>query len=149
MIRFSLVAALAGFAAASPGVAQEAPASAPVEAGQAAPGQAGPAPLEVSVTGGISAPMPIAVPVMPTQQVTSTPAGSTDALGRQLSEIVTNDLRNSGLFSPLSAGQLRPVAFPEVTAPGFDYWGGTGAQALVQGFVRANGDGTLTVGCYL
>ena len=26
---------------------------------------------------------------------------------------------------------------------------GTGAQALVQGYVRANGDGTLTVGCYL
>jgi TolB protein len=44
---------------------------------------------------------------------------------------------------------LRPVAFPEVTAPAFDYWGGTGAQALVQGFIRANGDGTLTVGCYL
>ncbi|WP_375422655.1 Tol-Pal system beta propeller repeat protein TolB, partial [uncultured Sphingomonas sp.] len=25
----------------------------------------------------------------------------------------------------------------------------TGAQALVQGYIRANGDGTLTVGCYL
>ena len=36
-----------------------------------------------------------------------------------------------------------------MTAPEFDYWGGTGAQALVQGFVRANGDGKLTVGCYL
>ena len=25
----------------------------------------------------------------------------------------------------------------------------SGAQALVQGFVQANGDGSLTVGCYL
>lgn len=126
-------------------------------AGQAGGGQAGapadatgaPPPLEVSVTGGISAPLPIAIPVMPTTAVTSTPAGSTDALGRQLAEVVTADLKNSGLFSPLGANALKPVGYPEVTAPQFDYWGGTGAQALVQGFVRANGDGTLTVGCYL
>ncbi len=108
-----------------------------------------PPPLEVSVTGGISAPLPIAVPVMPTSAVVQTAAGSTDALGRQLADIVTADLKNSGLFSPLGPNALRPVAFPEVTEPQFDYWGGTGAQALVQGFVRANGDGTLTVGCYL
>jgi TolB protein len=81
--------------------------------------------------------------------VVDTPAGTTDALGRQLADIVANDLRNSGLFSPLSPGQLRPVTFGEVNTPQFDYWGGTGAQALVQGFVRANGDGSLTVGCYL
>ena len=108
-----------------------------------------PPPLEVSVTGGVSAPMPIAIPPMPTNAAVDTPAGSTDTLGRQLAEIVTNDLRNSGLFTPLSPGGLRPIAFPEVTAPGFDYWGGTGAQALVQGFVRGGADGNLTVGCYL
>ncbi|WP_249341509.1 Tol-Pal system beta propeller repeat protein TolB [Sphingomonas sp. 3P27F8] len=113
-----------------------------------APGGA-PPPLEVSVTGGISAPMPIAIPAMPTTQVMQTPAGMTDALGRQLADIVTNDLKNSGLFSPLQPAQLRAVIFPEVTAPAFSYWGGSGAQALVQGFIRANGDGTLTVGCYL
>jgi TolB protein len=108
-----------------------------------------PAPLEVSVTGGVSEPMPIAIPPMPTAAVVQTPAGSTDALGRQLSDIVANDLKGSGLFTPLSPGRMRAVGFPEVQAPAFDYWGGTGAQALVQGFVRANGDGTLTVGCYL
>ena len=128
----------------TPALAQEAP-------GPAAPAATGqtPPPLEVSVTGGISAPMPIAIPAMPTAQVVDTPAGATDVLGRQLAEIVANDLRGSGLFTPVSPGQLRPVGFPEVNAPQFDYWGGTGAQALVQGFVRANGDGTLTVGCYL
>ncbi len=124
---------------ATPAVAQQQP---------AAPAQT-PPPLEVSVTGGISAPMPIAIPAMPAAAVVDTPAGATDALGRQLADIVANDLKGSGLFTPLGAGQLRSVAFPEVNAPQFDYWGGTGAQALVQGFIRANGDGTLTVGCYL
>jgi TolB protein len=144
-----LLALVSGSAAS----AQDAPAPAPQQApaDPAAPAPAGDQSggLVVDVTGGISAPMPIAIPVMPTAAVVSTPAGSTDVLGRQLADIVTNDLRNSGLFTPLSPGQLRPVSFPEVTAPGFDYWGSTGAQALVQGFIRANGDGNLTVGCYL
>ncbi|WP_267381884.1 MULTISPECIES: Tol-Pal system beta propeller repeat protein TolB [unclassified Sphingomonas] len=130
---------------AAPASAQDAPAPAQARvAAQSAPAQGG---LVVDVTGGISAPMPIAIPVMPTAAVVDTPAGSTDALGRQLAGIVANDLRNSGLFTP----QANPhaIAFPEVTAPVFDSWSATGAQALVQGFVRANGDGTLTVGCYL
>nr|WP_294390782.1 Tol-Pal system beta propeller repeat protein TolB [uncultured Sphingomonas sp.] len=116
-----------------------------------APG-AGPQPgqrLTVDISGGISQPMPIAVPVMPTPNAASTPAGSTDALGRQVSDVITADLRNSGLFSPLPAGQLRPVSFPQANAPDYGAWLSTGAQALVQGFVQANGDGTLTVGCYL
>ena len=125
---------------AAPALAQQQPTPAP---GQTPP------PLEVSVTGGISAPMPIAIPAMPTAAVVDTPAGATDMLGRQLAEIVANDLKGSGLFTPLPPAQLRPVAFGEVNAPAFEVWGGTGAQALVQGYVRANGDGSLTVGCYL
>jgi TolB protein len=105
--------------------------------------------LVVDVTGGVSAPTPIAIPAMPTVAVQQTAAGPTDALGRQLSGIIANDLKNSGLFTPLDPGRLREVGYPEVTQPAYDYWGGTGAQALVQGYVRANGDGTLTVGCYL
>lgn len=116
-----------------------------------APG-AGPAPgqrLTVDITGGISNKMPIAIPVMPTPSAMQTPAGSTDALGNQVSQIITNDLKNSGLFAPLPEGQLRAVSFPQVSAPDYGAWLPTGAQALVQGFVQANGDGTLTVGCYL
>ena len=116
-----------------------------------APG-AGPAPgqrLTVDITGGISQPMPIAIPAMPTPNAMQTPAGSTDALGGQVADVITNDLKNSGLFSPLPKGQLKPVSFPQVTAPDYSAWLPTGAQALVQGFVQANGDGTLTVGCYL
>jgi TolB protein len=106
-------------------------------------------PLEVDIIGGISAPMPVAIPVMPTPRSATTPAGETGALGRQVAEIVASDLRNSGWFTPKGPGGLPSVSFPQVTAPDFPVWSGTGAQALVQGYVQANGDGTLTVGCYL
>jgi TolB protein len=121
-----------------------APAQAPAQTGG---DQAGG--LVVDVEGGVSAPMPIAIPAMPTPSVVDTPAGSTDALGRQLSDIIANDLRNSGLFTPIPPAQLRTVSVPEVTAPAYPYWNGTGAQSLAQGYIKANGDGTLTVGCYL
>ena len=126
----------------------------PVAAGAQPPAAGAPAgapagPLTVDITGGISSPMPIAIPRMPTPAAADTPAGGTDALGQRVAEVVTNDLKNSGLFNPLPAGGLAPVSFPQVTAPDFPTWTRTGAQALVQGFVQANGDGTLTVGCYL
>lgn len=72
---------------------------------QAAPG-AGPQPgqrLVVDITGGISQPMPIAIPTMPTPASAHTAAGQTDALGQQVAQIVTNDLKGSGLFKPISA----------------------------------------------
>lgn len=105
--------------------------------------------IRVDISGGISAPMPIAIPAMPTPAVAPTAAGDTGGLGRQVAEVVTNDLKNSGLFAPLGPNALNPVGFNQVTSPDFPYWNTTGAQALVQGFVQANGDGTLTVGCYL
>lgn len=149
------LALLIGVAVAAPVAAQTRPVpTLPVPGSQQPPatpdgiGQA-PPPLEVSVTGGISAPLPIAIPALPTAAVVSTPAGSTDALGRQLAEVMSADLKNSGLFSPLGPNQLKALAYSEVTAPDFGFWGSSGAQALVQGFIRANNDGTLTVGCYL
>lgn len=144
-IATSWLVALAAFAA--PVAAQTAPA--PDQQQQPPATDQTPPPLEVSVTGGTSAPLSIAIPIMPTASAVNTPAGRTDELGRQLAQIVTNDLKGSGLFNPVGADTLKQVSYPEVTAPSFDYWGGAGAQTLVQGFVRANGDGTLTVGCYL
>jgi TolB protein len=93
--------------------------------------------------------MPIAIPYMPTPAATGTAAGNTAMLGQQVADIIANNLRNSGLFSPIGPQGLPQVSFPQVTAPDFMAFGGTGAQALVQGFVQANGNGTLTVGCYL
>jgi len=115
-----------------------------------APGQEGEdGQLVVDVTGGRRAALPIAVPHMPTPAASDTPAGNTQALGRQVAEIVANDLRNSELFTPIGPGGLNAVSFPQVTAPDFPYFSTTGAQNLVQGFVQANPNGTLTIGCYL
>jgi TolB protein len=105
--------------------------------------------LRVDVWAEGAADLVIAVPVMPTPQVAATAAGTTEALGRQVADVVSGDLARSGLFKPLGPGGVRAVPFGEVTAPAFDHWGGAGAAALVQGFVRANPDGQITVGCYL
>jgi TolB protein len=105
--------------------------------------------LVVDVVGGISAPMPIAIPYMPTPASVQTAAGETGALGRQVAEIVASDLRNSGLFTPRGPAGVPSVSYPQVTAPDFPLWGGTSAQALVQGYVQASAGGNLTVGCYL
>lgn len=103
--------------------------------------------LEVDVVGGVSAPMQIAIPAMPTPASVATAAGETGALGRQVAGIVATDLRNSGLFRPTGPEGLPQIGYQQVRAPDFGYWSGT--QALVQGFVQANNDGTITVGCYL
>ena len=103
----------------------------------------------IRVGEGVTQAIPIAVPYMPTPRPADTPAGNTQNLGRQVAEIVSTDLRNSGLFTPVGPSGLRPVAFPQVTAPDFPYFASVGAPNLVQGFVQANPDGTLTVGCYL
>jgi TolB protein len=105
--------------------------------------------LVVDVTGGRRAALPIAIPYMPTPGAADTAAGNTLALGRQVAEIVASDLRDSGLFTPIGPGGLQAVSFPQVTAPDFPYFSTAGAQNLVQGFVQANGNGSLTIGCYL
>ena len=48
--------------------------------------------IRVDISGGISSPMPIAVPAMPTPSSVSTAAGDTAALGNRVAEVVTNDL---------------------------------------------------------
>ena len=105
--------------------------------------------LEVDITGGIAAPMPIAIPGMTTPAVADTPAGDTASLGQRVADVVTNDLKNSGLFNPLPKGALTTVGYAQMSTPDYMFWTQSGAQALVQGFVQLNNDGTLTVGCYL
>ncbi len=116
-------------------------------AAQTPPQPAGETAIEVDVVGGSSADVVIAVPPMPTPQAMPTAAGSTDDLGRRVAGVVASDLRGSGLFRPSGPDGVRAISFGEVTAPRFESWGG--AAALVQGFVRANPGGDLTVGCYL
>jgi TolB protein len=135
-----LLAALAAILLpAAPAAAQQDPSRVPEEAEEE----------PIRVGQGVTTAIPIAVPYMPTPQGANTPAGTTVALGRQVAEIVSTDLRNSGLFTPIGPSGLQPVTFPQVTSPNYGYFATTGAQNLVQGFVQANPDGTLTIGCYL
>lgn len=112
---------------------------------------AGPAAAQLSVDvtdDSGAAKLKIAVPALPTGQVVATPAGSTDALGRAVAQVIADDLRNSGLFAPSGPGGMRTVTMAEVTAPAYDGW--SGFEALVHGFVRsAGGNNDITVGCYL
>jgi TolB protein len=91
----------------------------------------------------------VAIPPLATPQATDTPAGNTAALGQQVAAIVANDLDGTGGFKPLGPSGLRTISMAEVTAPAFGEWAGKGAENLIHGFVRANPDNTLTVGCYL
>ncbi len=120
----------------------------PAPAPQQAPAQEE-APLKVDVTAMAAKDMVIAIPAMPTAQVTQTAAGPTDDLGRRIAQVISDDLGNTGLFKTLGPAAARGIAYGEVTAPDYASWSGVSAQALVQGYVRANGDGGVTVGCYL
>jgi TolB protein len=105
--------------------------------------------IEGSVTDETTNDLNLAIPFMATPADTKTAAGSTATLARAVAEIVASDLRNSGLFKPVGPAGLKAVSYAEVTAPSYDHWSGTGAEALLQGFVRAEANGELTVGCYL
>ncbi|MEO6152512.1 MAG: Tol-Pal system beta propeller repeat protein TolB [Croceibacterium sp.] len=93
----------------------------------------------------------IAIPGFATNADAPTPANAqgTGALALELSRVVFNDLRNNGLFKPTGPDSLPHPSYPEITAPAFSAWQGRGTEMLVHGYVRANGDGNLTVGCYL
>jgi TolB protein len=91
----------------------------------------------------------IAVPALVAPAPADTAAGNTTALGRQIAEVISADLRASGVFETSGPNGLRAITLAEVTTPEFDYWRGRNVEQLVEGFVRVGGDGNLTVGCYL
>jgi len=106
--------------------------------------------LSVDVTNTIESDLRIAIPAMPAQQNVETPAGTTESLGQRIAEVIANDLRGSGLFTPIGPNGVPRPTVPEVTNPVFERWSAMNAEALVQGFVRsAGGDSQITVGCYL
>ncbi len=93
----------------------------------------------------------IAIASFATNEDVATPANAqgTSALGHELSRIVYNDLRNNGLFRPVGPDSLPRPNYAQVSEPAWGTWRGRSAEMLVQGYVRANADGRLTVGCYL
>ena len=93
----------------------------------------------------------IAIPSFATNRDQPTPAntGGTSALGLELSRVIYNDLRNNGLFKPVGPDALPKPSYDQISAPAWNTWKGRSAEMLVQGYVRAEDDGRLTVGCYL
>ncbi len=93
----------------------------------------------------------IAIPSFATDRNAQTPANTsgTAALGRELAQVVFNDLRNNGLFKPTGPSALPQPTYGEVTAPAWPTWSSRSTEMLVEGYVRAGADGRLTVGCYL
>jgi TolB protein len=152
----SLMAAVAAFALASSVAAQDVPAP----GNSPSPTLSVPHVPDPAASGGLTGSVSdesdwqnlgIAITTFATDRdvPTQTNAGSTAALGRGLAEVVSADLRNNGLFKPSGPQGLPQPPYAQVQAPDFPIWQGRAADMLVQGYVRANPDGQLTVGCYL
>ncbi len=91
----------------------------------------------------------VAVPNFVAPDATNTPAGNTTMLANGIAKIIASNLSGSGLFKPIGPSGVRAISLAEVNAPQYPYWSGQGADQLIQGFVRVNADGKLTIGCYL
>ncbi|MEY4269624.1 MAG: translocation protein TolB [Pseudomonadota bacterium] len=126
-------------------------AGAPPVLAQGAPSPAAPTEPRETIEGTLSAQdrTIVAIPALATPESAATAAGTTTELGRKLAEVISANLERSGLYEPKGPSGIRAITMKEVTAPGFGEWSAMNAENLVQGFVRANPDGSLTVGCYL
>ncbi len=93
--------------------------------------------LRVDITQGTPRPMPIAIPAFVGD------GGSVDELSQNVAQVLTADLKRSGLFAPVDPSAfLEPVVPPTVT-PNFANWRPLNAQALVSGSVATTGDGRI------
>jgi len=89
--------------------------------------------LEIDVNKGTVEPLPIAV----------TDFLSADALGAEITGIISADLQRSGLFAPIDKGAfIEKISNPDA-APRFEDWKVINAQALVTGRVTEEADGRL------
>ncbi|MEQ1499392.1 MAG: Tol-Pal system beta propeller repeat protein TolB [Novosphingobium sp.] len=106
---------------------------------------------EEEVVGTLDNDAKIAIPAFATNAdvPTQTSAGSTSALGSAISNVIFGDLKNNGLFKPVGPGSLPRPALGQVQAPDYGTWQSRSADMLLQGYVRAEPGGNITVGCYL
>src|SRR5947209_18817026 len=96
--------------------------------------------LRLDVTQGNVQPVPIAIPDF----IGGTP-GDTEA-ARGVTQVITNNLRRSGLFNPIDpAAYIEKIASFD-TLPRFPDWKAINAQGLITGRVTRQGDGRLKVG---
>ena len=84
--------------------------------------------VQITLSEGQVEPLPIAIP-----------AFSGSAIAQQVSDVVTADLRNSGLFRPLDPASFIEKNVSVAGMPNFDNWRVIQAQALVVGAVQESG----------
>ena len=133
-------------ALAAPALAQTAAPVAPAPAASDGPG------IDVTVSDDSDwQNLGIAIPAFATNAdvATQTSAGSTAQLGFSLAQVITADLQNNGLFKPTGPASLPRPALGQVQAPDYGSWSARKADMLVQGYVRGEAGGQVTVGCYL
>src|SRR6266516_322658 len=108
-------------------------------AGTAAAGMIGPAGavLRLEVTEGNVQPVPIAIPDF----LGGSPADS--ELARNISQVITADLRRSGLFAPIDPAAYIEKIVNADAVPRFADWKVINAQALVTGRLTRQTDGRL------
>ncbi len=89
--------------------------------------------VEININKGNVEPLPIAV----------TDLLSSDGMGANISQVISADLKRSGLFAPVNKGAfIEKIANPD-KAPRFEDWRVINAQALVTGRVVKESDGRL------
>ena len=93
----------------------------------------------IRITEGQVAPTPIAI-----AEFTDLGGEISDA-GREIAEIISNDLLSSGLFDPIdSAAFIAPPKSPAIR-PNFANWAPLGAKGLLVGSAEIDADGKLQV----
>src|SRR4029077_3634178 len=93
----------------------------------------------LDVTQGNVAPLPIAIPGF----VGGTP-GDTE-VARGITQVITANLRRSGLFAPIDPAAYIEKVVSFDTLPRFPDWRAINAQGLITGRVTRQGDGRLKV----
>lgn len=96
--------------------------------------------LKVNVNKGKIEPVPVAIsPFYPERPEFA-------QFAKDIPDIITNNLRGSGLFSPVSPGAfIQDAASIQKDGPQFPEWRAINAQALVSGSVTQSGDGRTRV----
>jgi TolB protein len=89
------------------------------------------------ITGGDVAPLPIAIPNF------SAGTGADNEVSVGVSQVITNNLKRSGLFAPIDPAAFVEKAINIDAPPNFVNWKTVSAQALVTGRMTRQGDGRL------
>src|SRR5260221_2185277 len=92
---------------------------------------------KLQITEGNVAPLPIAIPNF----VAGSPADG--EVGAGVAQVITNDLKLSGLFAPIDQAAFIEKIVNIDAAPQFQSWKTINAQALVTGRMTRQGDGRL------